>query len=285
MLDVLVVDDSNLIRRMIIKTLELADVPMGETYEAGDGREALDIMEHKWVDLVLADINMPVMDGVEMVGHMRRSPGLAGVPVIVVSTEGSTERMSELSDLGVSAYIRKPFTPEALRDVVSSATYEWGSDEHVERPESLEDVVRTVLERFTFMWGEVLDMSDVPVPQGELLVARITVSGAVRGEMGLAAPLSLCSEMAANVLGEDPAPEVATEAAADALGEALNMVPGHVATALSLGAATGLEPPVVTRLSSEDWRRMLDGAGTVAFVAEDRPVLLRLGLRSVDPDA
>ena len=70
-LDVLVVDDSDVIRAMIMKTLRLAQVPVRTAFEAANGREALDLLEDNWVDLVLADINMPVMDGVEMVEQMR----------------------------------------------------------------------------------------------------------------------------------------------------------------------------------------------------------------------
>jgi two-component system chemotaxis response regulator CheY len=279
MLDVLVVDDSDLIRRMILRTLELAEVPLGVPYEAANGREALDIMEDNWVDLVLADINMPVMDGVEMVRHMRGSPELAGIPVIVVSTEGATARMEELRAMGVSACIRKPFTPEAVSKVVTAMTSEWRRDEH---GELLEDVFRTVLERFTFMYGEAAEVRELPGPEGDLMLARITFSGALDGAMELAAPLGLCREMAMNVLGEDSGPDVSTEAAADALGEVLNMACGHIATALTTDAAARVAPPVVVRLPAEHWRRMLDAAGTVGFLVEDRPVLMSLGLRMSD---
>lgn len=275
MIDVLVVDDSDLIRAMIIKTLRLAQVPLGTVYEAGNGREALDVLDSNWVDLVLADINMPVMDGVEMVERMRASADLKGIPVIVVSTEGATARIEELRKMGVSAYVRKPFTPEMLRDVVASVTSEWRTDDH---ETLLSEVMQTVLERFAFMYGESVPKDELPRPNGPLMIARMTFSGALDGAMGLAAPQALCREMATNVTGEEP--QAGVERDADALGEVLNMACGHVATALEADEATDLAPPVVSRLSDEDWDRMLKAGYTFGFTVEGQPVMVSLGVRT-----
>jgi len=118
-LNILVVDDSETVRAVIRKTLDLARIPVDELYEAANGREALDILGDHWVDLVFSDINMPVMGGVEMIEKMCEDGLLKTVPVIVVSTEGSTTRIEQLKSKGVSAYIRKPFTPELIREVVN----------------------------------------------------------------------------------------------------------------------------------------------------------------------
>ena len=118
--NVLVVDDSATIRAVIAKTLTMAEIPVNELYQASNGKEALDILDANWVDVVFADINMPVMDGLEMVDKMSKDGLLKTVPVIVVSTEGSTARMEELKAKGVSAYVHKPFTPELIREVMDS---------------------------------------------------------------------------------------------------------------------------------------------------------------------
>ena len=118
--NVLVVDDSATIRAVIAKTLTMAEIPVNELYQASNGKEALDILDANWVDVVFADINMPVMDGLEMVDKMSEDGLLKTVPVIVVSTEGSTTRMEELKAKGVSAYVHKPFTPELIREVMDS---------------------------------------------------------------------------------------------------------------------------------------------------------------------
>ena len=116
--NILIVDDSATVRAVIAKTLEIAGIPVNELYQAANGQEALDLLAEKWVDLVFADINMPVMNGIEMVERMSADGLLKTVPVIIVSTEGSSTRIEQLLGKGVSAYIRKPFTPEMLREAV-----------------------------------------------------------------------------------------------------------------------------------------------------------------------
>ena len=116
--NILIVDDSKTIRSVIKKTLDIAGVPVGELYEAENGQVVLDVMKDNWVDLVFADINMPVMSGIEMIQKMSEDKILENMPVIIVSTEGSKTRIEELLKQGVRAYIRKPISPEALRNIV-----------------------------------------------------------------------------------------------------------------------------------------------------------------------
>lgn len=117
-LNILVVDDSDTVRAVIAKTLELAEVPVSELFQAANGKEALDILADNWVDMVFADINMPVMSGIEMVEKMNEDGLLKTIPVVIVSTEGSATRVEQLKRKGISAYLRKPFTPELLKSVV-----------------------------------------------------------------------------------------------------------------------------------------------------------------------
>ncbi|HNT33854.1 MAG TPA: response regulator [bacterium] len=116
--NVLIVDDSVTVRAVIVKTLSVAEVPVNEVFQAANGKEALDILANSWVDLVFADINMPVMTGIELVDRMAADGLLQTIPVVIVSTEGSKTRIEDLKGKGVSAYIRKPFTPELLKQVV-----------------------------------------------------------------------------------------------------------------------------------------------------------------------
>ena len=116
-LNILIVDDSSVMRAIIIKTLRLSQLPLGEVHEATNGQEALKVLESHWIDLALADINMPVMDGEEMVTRIRQNPATADLPVIIVSTEGSDTRKEALRQKG-AGFVHKPFTPETLRDAV-----------------------------------------------------------------------------------------------------------------------------------------------------------------------
>lgn len=116
-ISILVVDDSETVRSVIAKTLRMTNVPVKELYTAANGQEALDVLRNQWVDLVLTDINMPVMTGVELIERMVEDDALKGIPVVVVSTEGSATRIEELKAKGVCAYLRKPFTPEKFQEV------------------------------------------------------------------------------------------------------------------------------------------------------------------------
>lgn len=121
-LNILIVDDSITVRAVIAKTLQIAEVPVNELHEAENGQVALEILKNHWIDLVFADINMPVMTGVEMIERMNEDGLLKSIPVVVVSTEGSATRIDSLKEKGISAYIRKPFTPEALKEVIERIT-------------------------------------------------------------------------------------------------------------------------------------------------------------------
>ncbi|MBN1764664.1 MAG: response regulator [Sedimentisphaerales bacterium] len=116
--NILIVDDSATMRTVIKRTVNMSELPIGEYFEAGNGKEALEVMRQNWIDLVLADINMPEMNGIEMTEQMQNDEELRNIPVVVVSTEASTTRIEQLKDKGVRGYIHKPFTPEKIRDLV-----------------------------------------------------------------------------------------------------------------------------------------------------------------------
>jgi two-component system chemotaxis response regulator CheY len=120
-LNILIVDDSSVMRAMIQKTLAIAHIPTGEIVQAADGKEGLEKMSNHWIDLVFADINMPVMNGEEMIKNMKEDVEMKDIPIIVVSTEGSATRIKRLKRMGVH-FIQKPFSPELLRDSVITLT-------------------------------------------------------------------------------------------------------------------------------------------------------------------
>ena len=117
-LDMLVVDDSPVTRKMVRRAIGLCGLEIGQIWEAGDGAEALSRLAEHRVDLVLADINMPVMNGMELVERMSADADLSKVPVIIVATPISEQRIERLLDIGARAYLAKPFRPEALKDLV-----------------------------------------------------------------------------------------------------------------------------------------------------------------------
>ena len=117
MINLLIVDDSAVMRAMILKTICMSDLSIGETHEAADGREGLNALDRHCIDLVILDINMPVMGGEEMIDHMRKNPETMDIQVVVVSTEGSETRIERIMKKGAE-FIHKPFTPEVIGEAV-----------------------------------------------------------------------------------------------------------------------------------------------------------------------
>lgn len=117
-LNIMIVDDSPLMRAFIRKVVLLTGLEVGEFCEAGDGQDALQSLRDHWIDLVLTDINMPRMNGEEFVRHLEKDELLRDIPVIVVSTDSSHRRVEQMLALGAKGYVSKPFLPEDLRDEV-----------------------------------------------------------------------------------------------------------------------------------------------------------------------
>lgn len=113
--NILVVDDSLPMRGVIKKTIKASGFAMANYEDAADGAEALKILKAKWFDIVVTDYNMPNMNGVELIEAMKKDELLRSIPVLVVTTEGSKARVDEFTEKGAAGYIKKPFTPEAIR--------------------------------------------------------------------------------------------------------------------------------------------------------------------------
>jgi two-component system, chemotaxis family, chemotaxis protein CheY len=117
-LNVLIVDDSAAIRKILVRVLSQTDLPIEQVHEASDGMEALKILETSQVSLILSDINMPNMDGLQLLTNLRSTAGWDRLSVIMITTEGSQSRVLEAVQLGAKGYVRKPFTAEQIKEKV-----------------------------------------------------------------------------------------------------------------------------------------------------------------------
>jgi two-component system chemotaxis response regulator CheY len=115
-LDVLIVDDSAAIRKILHRVLVQADLALGTVSEASDGKEALDKLQAQKVGLILSDINMPNMDGIELLGSLKANDDLKAIPIIMITTEGSQDKVMQALKLGAAGYVRKPFTADQIKD-------------------------------------------------------------------------------------------------------------------------------------------------------------------------
>ena len=115
-LDVMIVDDSAAIRKILQRVLVQADVMLGSVYEASDGQEALEKLKSARVNLILSDINMPNMDGLEFLGKLRADASWKDVPIIMITTEGSQNKVMQALQLGANGYVKKPFTADQIKE-------------------------------------------------------------------------------------------------------------------------------------------------------------------------
>jgi two-component system chemotaxis response regulator CheY len=114
----LIVDDSSVMRKIVERSLRQAGIDLKQVLEAGNGAEALAVLQDNAVDLILCDINMPVMDGLEFVKQLAAVENAKGTPVVMITTEGSESHVVQALSCGARGYIRKPFTPEQVKEHV-----------------------------------------------------------------------------------------------------------------------------------------------------------------------
>jgi two-component system chemotaxis response regulator CheY len=114
--DILVVDDSAAIRKILQRVLRQTGMAIRAIHEAGDGQEALELLKKQAVNLVLTDINMPKMDGIQLLAALKGSPLWRNIPVVMVTTEGGETKVGEAVRLGAAGYVRKPFTADQIKE-------------------------------------------------------------------------------------------------------------------------------------------------------------------------
>ena len=239
-LNVLVVDDSAVMRHMIIKTLGLCGIPLGEVHQAGNGKEGLEVLDRSWVDLILVDINMPIMNGEEMITKLRENPELRDTAVIVVSTDGSATRIEMMQKKG-AGFVHKPFTPDCS-----------GTPSFRPRGRAMSSWLETRLFRATARTFEDLgfmlpssDLNDAQKRARPDAAVEIAFKGIFSGRLVLTVSGPILAVVAGNMLGEDES-EMPREAQLDALGELANVICGNVLPEIAGDRETfALTPPVL----------------------------------------
>ena len=116
--NILIVDDSSSMRSVIKKIVKASGFNVGEYLEASDGKIAMDVLATEWVDVVLTDLNMPNMNGLELLAEMKKDPILTSIPVVMVTTAGDEGSMKQSMGMGAKGYIRKPFMPEEIKSTL-----------------------------------------------------------------------------------------------------------------------------------------------------------------------
>lgn len=137
--NILVTDDSETMRAVIKKTVSMSGVPVGEFHEAGNGIEALAVLENNWIDVILSDINMPEMGGMELLKKISEDEDLRKIPLIFITTESSDARQEEAKKLGVAGYVKKPFQPETIKAILYEVLEKAYEHRMAEKPDDMTD--------------------------------------------------------------------------------------------------------------------------------------------------
>jgi two-component system chemotaxis response regulator CheY len=134
----LIVDDSSVMRSVIIKIIRGSEYQGAEIFEASNGQEALAILKESSVDLVITDFSMPLMNGMELIAAMKKYDGLLTIPSLVVTTEGSRQTIKKFMAAGAAGFLQKPFTPQAIREKISALLGEVKDEESGNSDEGLD---------------------------------------------------------------------------------------------------------------------------------------------------
>ncbi len=129
---ILIVDDSLPMRSVIIRSFKTAGYGKSQFHQAAHGEEALEVMKNQWIDIVITDYNMPVMNGMELLKNIKKDNVTNEIPVVIISTESNDAKIKEFMDSGAAGYITKPFTPETIRDLINNILGEVSYDEEPE---------------------------------------------------------------------------------------------------------------------------------------------------------
>ena len=221
---ILIVDDSTTTRAVIARMIQATGVPVGPLVEAANGREALDVMASGAISLVLTDLNMPVMDGIELLNQMRGNEKLRAIPVVVISAQPDEAQIEQLKTAGANAYLQKPVTPKAIRDTIPPLllTIEQAVPESGNPfTQDLTNALAQALDEMALISPDMREPIDLNA-QVEVRMTTIAFSGdGLHGSLSLKAPKAFGEAVAGqSTLGNTQ------EAADDALNELANITCG-----------------------------------------------------------
>ncbi len=270
---ILIVDDSSLTRKIVKRVIEMSQMDVAEFLDASNGEEALNILKATHVDLVLSDLNMPHMSGVEMVQKMKSTPETKSIPVVIISTESKTARIKELLSEGVKDYLHKPFKPEEFKELIQTVCC--GAEE---KKENLSvNALTKALETMAFM--TVLPINDDMIIPKQTVIAEIGFSGLRNGTIQIAAGLEFCKLLAENI-GALDGPD--NQTAYDALKELSNVTCGLFLPMIVTSTADVFDVTVPKSQFCDNpckWDEFTSDSNTSIVNVEGHAVAIRLNVR------
>jgi len=113
--NILIADDSSSLRKVLIKTIKMCNIGQTDFFQANNGAEALETLKKEWIDIVLTDLNMPIMDGYTFIAQVRKNEMFQSIPIVVVTSETREKELSAIKDTDTQGIITKPFQPEEIK--------------------------------------------------------------------------------------------------------------------------------------------------------------------------
>lgn len=274
--NILLVDDSKTVRTVITKALKISGFDTKGFYEASNGQEALDILEREWIDLIYTDINMPVMNGIEMVEIMSKNGLLESIPVVIISSDGSLTRIEQLRAKGISAFIRKPFTPESIKEITDEVL---GLRDRLKKDSVTSSIFCKILEEFFFMFADEIEKEDVNSGKTDYIQANITLTGMLMGNIILTAHKEICYDLVANILGSNPNDEFFLGQAEDTFKELLSILAFNIITAM-YGEKTvcNVKKLELFTISDKQWDKLRDDQNSICFKVDEFNAILTIKL-------
>ncbi|HYO83554.1 MAG TPA: response regulator [Bryobacteraceae bacterium] len=243
----LIVDDSDAMRTFIKRVVNMSGLEPSAIYEVGNGKEALECLASQPVDVILSDINMPVMDGEQFLKELASSGKLREIPVVIVSTDSTATQVGRALKLGARGYVKKPFTPEALKsvldDAMATSTVPRTGAIHMmsDLGDALDTAVCETLELMCFTG--LMGKSDL-MPAGAALCASVRFYGDAEGMVRLTVPEDTASDLTSAFLGLD-SDSVEEEHVRSVAIELTNMVCGAMLSHHAENGRFHLEQPIV----------------------------------------
>ncbi|MFN8057659.1 MAG: response regulator [Vicinamibacterales bacterium] len=278
--NVLIVDDSAMMRMMVKRVAALAEVPMGSVFEAPNGEEALRVLQEHRVHVVFTDINMPVMNGVELLRRMAERPEWASIVRVVISTDGSDARREEVQPYHVSMYLQKPFQPEVMRDVLLSVhpPVDEGPALVPTDDPLLPEAVTEVLEQSFFAYAEPIDVT-LASEQFQARAAdgatwwstHVDFVGPFGGRVSIRVPDSLARQLHASFAGLMPDEASSEQDVTDMMRELTNMICGLWLTKAWHASKFDLSAPIATVADHQESRL---GDAERLILVNDEPLVV-----------
>jgi two-component system chemotaxis response regulator CheY len=268
-LNILVVDDSHLTRKAIKRIIGMTGLDVDKILEAENGVEALNVLDDTKVDLVLADLNMPEMGGIEMINKMKTDEATKTIPVVIVTTESSMTRIKELLEQGVKDYLHKPFAPEEFRQlfIVLWRKCMIGIESY------LTEALTKAVEKMGFL--TVMPMEeDMAIPEKTIL-SEMNFSGPRSGTIQILAGSDFAKVLAKNISADD---ETDDEACLDAMKELSNVTCGLLLPMLADSSEDVFDvtvPKIIYGENSSQWREFTADQNSHVFNVEGYMVTAR----------